>query len=260
MKFFLSSLNKNNESIKIFSNKIFIYKSNINNNNNITKYIFFYYQQKKKFCEKNNNNNNNNNKENKDNKNYINFQDFIKSQSTKKSKIFTEQENHEEKNYNNNDNIKENSKDNNDTYNNYNFTGKSFTKKQINQQKNFLSQRKKLVLNIKTELDYFKLDENFKLENLRKKYLFFAKLYHPDIVNSDKKSGENFNLLKNNYEKLKVYCEMRDKLGEIEKNIEEDGTIILETYEMNWSNVITQPEKQEIIKELCKFFYKIFFN
>jgi hypothetical protein len=256
IKYFFSLLNKdknkNKQSIKIISNKTF--SNNYNNNNNISyvnnkklKNNFFYYQQKKTFCE------NKDNKDNIVNKNYTDFRDFVKSQSTKKSKTFIENEkekedkiNYENNNDDNNNNNKENSKDD-DTNN---FSSKNFTRKQINQKKNFLSQRKKLAANVKSELDYFKLDENFKLDNLRKKYLFFAKLYHPDIVNSDKKSGENFTLLKNNYEKLKIYCEMRDKLGEIEKNIEDNGTIVLETYEVNWSNLITQPEKQEIIKEI----------
>ncbi len=45
---------------------------------------------------------------------------------------------------------------------------------------------------------------------------------------------------------------MREKLVEMEKNIEEDGTIVTERQSFEWPEEIGQPEKQEIIKELSK--------
>ncbi len=122
----------------------------------------------------------------------------------------------------------------------------------MKQARNFISQRKNLSANVKKELQYFKLDENFKLEELRKKYLFLAKLYHPDSIKNDNFTSENFNALKNNYDKLKVYYEMREKLIEMEQNIEDDGTIITEKQSLDWPEEISQPNKKEIIKELSK--------
>lgn len=77
-------------------------------------------------------------------------------------------------------------------------------------------------------------------------------MYHPDSAQSDNFTGESFNILRNNYEKLKAYCEMRDKLIDLEKNIEEDGTILTDRYEFEWPDAVGQPEKHEIMKELSK--------
>lgn len=125
--------------------------------------------------------------------------------------------------------------------------------RKINQSRNFISQRKNLSSNVQNELQYFKLKDDFKLDDLRKKYLFLAKLYHPDSVKNDVYTSENFNVLRNNYEKLKVYYDIREKLIEMENNIEEDGTIITERQSFEWPDEIYQPEKQEIIKELSNF-------
>jgi hypothetical protein len=90
--------------------------------------------------------------------------------------------------------------------------------------------------------------------------LYKAKLYHPDVKN-DKYSHNHFSKLQNYYEKLKQYIEIREKLKEMEKNIDENGTIILE----KTGNIFTQEEsnnyqeeRRDIIQKICKFIFLIY--
>lgn len=118
----------------------------------------------------------------------------------------------------------------------------------------FLSQRMKLVDKFEKDLNYFKFEENFELIDLKKKYLTLAKLYHPDTKTNDAFSTIQFNKLQESYERLKIFCELREKISERENNISDDGTIILEKGEYgNFSELFEdQMERREVIHRLCK--------
>lgn len=183
--------------------------------------------------------------------NYTDFNEFMEREKIKKSTFFSE----EEKKIFENSSNEYSDFDKKRKYSNMN------AQRKLNLEKNFTSQRKNLSSNVKKELQYFKLDENFKLEDLRKKYLFLAKLYHPDSIKNDTFTSESFNELRHNYEKLKVYYEMREKLLEMEKNVEDDGTIITEKGTFEWPEEINQPGRQEIIKELSnKYIFNLNLN
>lgn len=75
-------------------------------------------------------------------------------------------------------------------------------------------------------------------------------MYHPDIK-ADKLSHSQFNKLQDSYERLKVYIEMRDKLREMENNVDENGTIIIESSTFNIEEKYQQ-DKSEVIQRLRK--------
>jgi hypothetical protein len=105
-----------------------------------------------------------------------------------------------------------------------------------------------LVNVYKPDLIYFKYDEDFTTSDLRKKYLDFAKMYHPDIKN-DLNSNIKFSKLKESYERLKRFAEIRDDLIKMET----EGTITIDLNDFEKMNIPrnnTLDEKEEYIKQL----------
>jgi hypothetical protein len=115
--------------------------------------------------------------------------------------------------------------------------------------------RNELTDNFKKDLLYFKFNENFQLIDLRKKYLELAKLYHPDMRNLDTYSNIQFNKLQESYERLKLFCELREKIQEMEENLlnNSQGIVIDEMSFSNFEeNIDRQLSKKEYIEMLCK--------
>jgi len=119
------------------------------------------------------------------------------------------------------------------------------------------SQRNSLVDKFKNELIYFKLEPNFDINDLRHKYLDLsnwlipiAKLYHPDIRKNDKFSNNQFTKLQENYEKLKLYCEMREDLENNEDKIDSDGSFFVNTVTFDFEEKYNI-DKKDVIKQIC---------
>ena len=131
------------------------------------------------------------------------------------------------------------------------FTGTSHQRSNRSN-KYFQSKRNDLVKIFKNDLHYFKFDENVKSIDIKQKYLHLAKLYHPDLRAHDKHANAQFNKLKESYERLKKYCELREEIAKMENNISSDGTITLEQgfYESDLGNNASIITKEETIKQM----------
>jgi hypothetical protein len=115
----------------------------------------------------------------------------------------------------------------------------------------------------KNDLHYFKLEEDFEVHELRKKYLTLAKLYHPDLVKSNQDANFKFNKLQTSYERLKTFHEMRLELINLESeylfkgNLSEDSKLRFEEINQEFfhsmqSEIFGNVKKEDYIKQLCK--------
>jgi hypothetical protein len=112
------------------------------------------------------------------------------------------------------------------------------------------SKRIDLVKIYKNDLFYFKFEENFDINDLRKKYLELAKLYHPDLRSNDEYANMQFNKLQDSYERLKRFSDLRDEIQKLEK--EGNYTIDLNDYEReNLTRKSDTDSREEYIKQLC---------
>jgi hypothetical protein len=124
----------------------------------------------------------------------------------------------------------------------------------------FESKRISLIDTVKNELSFFKLDSDFEINDLRHKYLTLgiyylkvAKLYHPDVRKNDMFSNMQFTKIQETYEKLKVYCEIRDDLLEKEDNVDDKGNIFVSEIAVDFNQYYAE-DKKDVIKQLCNFF------
>ncbi len=118
----------------------------------------------------------------------------------------------------------------------------------------------------KNELQYFKLEADFEVNELRKRYLTLAKLYHPDLVKSDQDANFKFNKLQNSYERLKTYHELRIELISLESEYLSKGDLSVDSkirfeeinqefFNSRESEVFGNVRKEDYIKQLCKIGY-----
>jgi hypothetical protein len=75
------------------------------------------------------------------------------------------------------------------------------------------------------DLYYFRFDENFEINELRKKYLQLAKQYHPDMKSTDSSANLKFNKLQQSYERLKTFHELRSELINLESEFISEGSL-----------------------------------
>lgn len=114
----------------------------------------------------------------------------------------------------------------------------------------------------KQDLQFLKIKEDFEINELRKKYLQFAKLYHPDTKLQDSYTSNKFSKLQQSYERLKIYHELRQELNNLESECKTKGELSPEAKkifeEMNEENYMdgslnNNISKDEFIKQLCKY-------
>lgn len=75
------------------------------------------------------------------------------------------------------------------------------------------------------DLYYFRFDENFEINELRKKYLQLAKQYHPDMKSTDSSTNLKFTKLQQSYERLKTFQELRSELIKLEAEYISEGIL-----------------------------------
>ena len=126
------------------------------------------------------------------------------------------------------------------------------------------SKKINLVKIYQQDLQFLKIKEDFEINELRKKYLQFAKLYHPDTKQQDSYSNNKFSKLQQSYERLKVYHELRQDLDNLEIEYKSKGELspeakkIFEDMNLNQSSEQDEMDirnnnisKNEFIKQLC---------
>jgi hypothetical protein len=87
------------------------------------------------------------------------------------------------------------------------------------------------------DLNYFKYDENFNIDELRKKYQFTLKLYQCEVIegNKDYHLIAQYYELQQRYERLKFYSDLRDQLINLDK-----GVNVNTLYSIEWLTNINQ--------------------
>jgi len=140
------------------------------------------------------------------------------------------------------------------------------------------SKRINLLKVFHKDLLYFKVDRNFEINDLRKKYLQLAKLYHPD-TKQETNSNFEFNKLQNSYDRLKIFYDLRIELDNIAKELTTENDVSLQLEEMKFklddkedplessddininysysninTNEIDNMTKDQYIKHLCTYY------
>lgn len=117
----------------------------------------------------------------------------------------------------------------------------------------FIKKKLKLTTQISKDLAKFGLNESFELSDLKKKYLSYAKLYHPDTEfrKNIKQEGRIFQEIKDSYDRLKVYYELKSNLENLNDKVNKYGRVIVEEIVANF-NEYYRSDKAEITEILCK--------
>jgi len=173
--------------------------------------------------------------------------DFYKKYSNFKEFAFKNENSQTQDDQNSENNPQDNS--NKDSSNFSEFDNKKYGKKKA--RSSYVENKQIDLIKIyKPDLFYFKLQEDFDVNELRKKYLELAKLYHPDLRTNDEFSNFQFNKLKDSYERLKRFAELRDELVKMQN----EGSVTFTLNEYEQENLIKKryDEKDEYIKNLCK--------
>eukprot|EP00340_Litonotus_pictus_P007638 CAMPEP_0170518286 /NCGR_PEP_ID=MMETSP0209-20121228/4013_1 /TAXON_ID=665100 ORGANISM="Litonotus pictus, Strain P1" /NCGR_SAMPLE_ID=MMETSP0209 /ASSEMBLY_ACC=CAM_ASM_000301 /LENGTH=209 /DNA_ID=CAMNT_0010803789 /DNA_START=166 /DNA_END=792 /DNA_ORIENTATION=- len=88
----------------------------------------------------------------------------------------------------------------------------SFKKPQINNLDKLFSK----------DIQKFKLSKDFSQSDLKAKYFFMSKQYHPDVRRNDITATKTFQEIMESYERLKIYYELREGIKDFSDYKEED--------------------------------------
>jgi DnaJ-class molecular chaperone len=109
----------------------------------------------------------------------------------------------------------------------------------------------KLTKQLSRDIKRFGLNEDFILSDLKSKYLSLTKVYHPDIRQNDPQATRLFQELKESYERLKVFNELKLNYKSFEDSISKHGRVVVDEVVTNFHEFY-RTDRKEIIKVLCK--------
>ena len=109
----------------------------------------------------------------------------------------------------------------------------------------------KLTKQLSQDIRKFGLNEDFSLSDLKSKFLTLTKVYHPDIRQNDPQATRLFQELKESYERLKVFNDLKLNYKSIEDNINKYGKVVVDEVVTNFHEFY-KTDRKEIIRVLCK--------
>lgn len=111
---------------------------------------------------------------------------------------------------------------------------------------------------IKKDLKKFGLIEDYDISELKNKFLAYTKMYHPDIRQSDPEATKDFQEIRESFERLKIFYELKTNKIKLEDYNYKQNVYIIDNIIENNSNYYNT-DKKEFIRILRNYIKLIFY-